>query len=725
MKHNRKKSGFTLVELMVFFVFISLVLAASAPIITKRVKYIPERVGHGKFMCYNNGHTQVYYNATQLISTQSVDQCRFTPPKKNTLYKVELIGAGAGGVNSSPSYSDGTDTRSGGYSLPGGAYGDMSIRPTGAQLFAIFKDVPFTLSHFTGSAGSGDPVSISYVGVGSPSISINTDLCFTSESYWADWCEYEVTVCDEDTDGNCIYDCTPKLDSDGNPILDADGNPEETCVQRTHKETRYGCTKMTENGDWDRDGVVEGPTKPYCSDWRSDATKMEHDISALQSCGDSTDQWCRTIATPEFKAPWESAAQANWDGYISSFSRNGSPDTGSPASGGKGFSFYLDGKINFCDYKKHPSGCGGTCTGTARGEKCVQMDEVDAYLQALIGSSYVAGSTKLPGENCVGWGYHEINEHDGTTVPSDTRNKDIDATNTDTHKVGHWGYDVLYYGAFKAWDKCATNTGQLPTGGEGGWITNNGASVSGSYSPGPTQGKDADDEALAGKTVGPEGAYSVAIGHRSQSIPSMSISTTLSTRTHSNVGNGGGAASYRIYYVSNLDKDCSFYIPSGGATISPTANSGTIAALEAGLTTSMTCNEGTLRLTAEGGRYNPGTFGHTYNGFDYVDLSSGIAQSPPDYTTKAGGAGSPFQPNDIYTKYSIPDGGFGAGGAGAYIVDGCTMITGDYDHTLVSSSGSAHEHYTVTSTKTSCNPEVDVQTFNATSGTGGAVIISW
>ena len=51
MKYNKIKKGFTLIELMIFFVFISLVLAAAAPLITKKVKNIPTRRPHGTFIC--------------------------------------------------------------------------------------------------------------------------------------------------------------------------------------------------------------------------------------------------------------------------------------------------------------------------------------------------------------------------------------------------------------------------------------------------------------------------------------------------------------------------------------------------------------------------------------------------------------------------------------------------------------------------------------------------
>ena len=56
MLNKKTKSGFTLIELMVFFIFISLIMAAATPIITKRVKNIPLKFNHGKFICYDDGH---------------------------------------------------------------------------------------------------------------------------------------------------------------------------------------------------------------------------------------------------------------------------------------------------------------------------------------------------------------------------------------------------------------------------------------------------------------------------------------------------------------------------------------------------------------------------------------------------------------------------------------------------------------------------------------------
>ena len=89
MKKLKLKSGFTLVELMVFFIFISLLMAAATPIITKRVKNLPIKIHHGKFVCY--GDRYEYYNATKLISSGA--GCKFTPPKRATLFKIELVAA--------------------------------------------------------------------------------------------------------------------------------------------------------------------------------------------------------------------------------------------------------------------------------------------------------------------------------------------------------------------------------------------------------------------------------------------------------------------------------------------------------------------------------------------------------------------------------------------------------------------------------------------------------
>ena len=103
---NKFKSGFTLVELMVFFLFISILIAASTPLITKRIKTVPLRANHGKFVCYRDAGSgrliAKYYNGWgREISSESTDSdtITFTPPKRAAIFKVEMTGAGAGGYD--------------------------------------------------------------------------------------------------------------------------------------------------------------------------------------------------------------------------------------------------------------------------------------------------------------------------------------------------------------------------------------------------------------------------------------------------------------------------------------------------------------------------------------------------------------------------------------------------------------------------------------------------
>ena len=101
------KSGFSLVELMIFFLFITILLAASTPIITKRIKNVPLRAYHGKFLCYRdtNSGTLIgeYYNSTgkitKRVESNNGTTLEFIPPKRAAIYKIDMIGAGAGGYD--------------------------------------------------------------------------------------------------------------------------------------------------------------------------------------------------------------------------------------------------------------------------------------------------------------------------------------------------------------------------------------------------------------------------------------------------------------------------------------------------------------------------------------------------------------------------------------------------------------------------------------------------
>ena len=106
MKKHNIKIGFTLVELMVFFLFISILIAASTPLITKRLKNVPTRTYHGKFLCYRDDAGVLhgdYYNAAGKKVKETISEngqtVTFDAPKHAIVYKIEMIGAGAGGYD--------------------------------------------------------------------------------------------------------------------------------------------------------------------------------------------------------------------------------------------------------------------------------------------------------------------------------------------------------------------------------------------------------------------------------------------------------------------------------------------------------------------------------------------------------------------------------------------------------------------------------------------------
>lgn len=98
--HNKK--AFTLVEAMVLMLALTIIIAATTPIITKKHTAVPRKVPHGKYVCYKDTsdvvHEVIYKNST-LISNNVVagDHCTFNPPQKAPYFLVQAVGGGGGG----------------------------------------------------------------------------------------------------------------------------------------------------------------------------------------------------------------------------------------------------------------------------------------------------------------------------------------------------------------------------------------------------------------------------------------------------------------------------------------------------------------------------------------------------------------------------------------------------------------------------------------------------
>ena len=97
----RNKKGFSLIEVMLLFVVLSVIMAASIPAISRR-STTPYNAKHGTYICYpvgNGNYMNEYYSTFSKKSETSKNECKFNPPQNATMFQIDLYGAGAGGVS--------------------------------------------------------------------------------------------------------------------------------------------------------------------------------------------------------------------------------------------------------------------------------------------------------------------------------------------------------------------------------------------------------------------------------------------------------------------------------------------------------------------------------------------------------------------------------------------------------------------------------------------------
>ena len=671
MLNKKIKSGFTLIELMVFFIFISLIMAAATPIITKRVKNIPLKFNHGKFICYGD-HYELY-NSTRIIDSDV--GCHFNPPRRAALYKIELVGAGAGGYNYTETVTEDWVEGNGGYRMTSGHYGDGYTELSNAQLWNAFRNATFTLVQDSGDAGDGGTPKRGYTGIQRPSI-IRSKECFTPYDY--------------------TTKCTKDVDDETKPILDKDGNPTGKYEQ---KKVEYECTKTQES---DPNSKLE-----TCSDYDARLEAAEKKIASWDDC--SSGDRCRILYT-SVKEESAKEVASKVPGILQHFDTGGTM-YGSSASSGRGVYLKLDGKIDFRDYNN--------------GGQYIKASDVKSYLKNLLTSYYLTGTSRYEG-SCEDWGYTGYDYHDGTYCNrSDIPRPYYCSANSELQNdnrvwTGNWGSDVLHYAAIKAWGRCATNA-KRATGGQGGQVVySEGDRIYGI--DGRERGKNA--SGTSGITSYGDVYKITAVSSASRKEPYVITKTRLNERHHA-VGDGGGGASYTVAYVPSLSNDCVFNVASGGRAIDNNILDSQLTYLHNGLATTLSCNNGTLNLKADGGDYNKEITRKSYNGFDNIN-HDGTPISTKPYTTEGmAPGGSPFTSSDVFTKYNITRGGFGAGGKGSSIVDECSTPWGEYWIWLAysASNKSPRDHQNIE--KTDCNDATQVHYEPAEAGTGGVIIISW
>ncbi len=104
MKKSNKIRALSLMELMILIISLALIIAFSAPLISKKVLSKADIASHGVYICYRDNNNQLWevqYRDKkmehQLYKPRRTDSCTFKLPKKNALYQVTSIGGGGGG----------------------------------------------------------------------------------------------------------------------------------------------------------------------------------------------------------------------------------------------------------------------------------------------------------------------------------------------------------------------------------------------------------------------------------------------------------------------------------------------------------------------------------------------------------------------------------------------------------------------------------------------------
>ena len=108
-KNDRIRKAFTLIEVMLLLVVLSLVFASSATVITRKHKLKPRRSVHGTYICYRNRDDgnlhEIMYSGKSLLrennhtTNPAFTECSFEAPTTASYIYIQLVGGGGAGGN--------------------------------------------------------------------------------------------------------------------------------------------------------------------------------------------------------------------------------------------------------------------------------------------------------------------------------------------------------------------------------------------------------------------------------------------------------------------------------------------------------------------------------------------------------------------------------------------------------------------------------------------------
>ena len=702
MKHNNLRAGFTLVELMVFFLFISILIAASTPLITKRIKSVPSRTYHGKFLCYRDNMGQLhgdYYNAAgkkvKEAPVVSADSIIFEPPKRAAVFKVEMVGAGAGGYN----YTDSIDDRTPRYSYfnqngDGGYSGETVYKLSDNDIKNSLQGLTNTISAYTGKGGDSGKIYYAH--------SIPSQTITRRSTKWV-WKNNKM---------HYLYYDVPNFDP----------------------------STMSQEWTIEGDGKINtkdviAPKETSFKSWATTQFPKEADSNATKQSDGSYRRYLEYTATPYVQAVM--LLKAFSSGLASLYNIPVSEDK--DVDGGKG------GKGTFISYTYKIDFNSAEAKGKTPQE----------YIKWLM-DTYKSGMSTRPANEMYYWDFYP-----GRTVSDGSNGRNVraaisqvansfsenDNTSEDTAAIAGDGGDANGYAALQiGYHKYLTNK-QKATGATGTqMIVQSKGRIYLSY----RNGLDADSKGM----IDSDGKTYPASGSGSSNGPQLSAADTSSrkyiemistvpVRTYY-IGASGESGTYISKQVANLGESCTIYLPPLSQSLAFKEDATLITNPEP---TRLVCKGWTNEMKAESGRQrkncqlDKGTGSAdcdssanfwTYN--PYANLSdsdrftgTGFVEPPPFKIAAQLGKISQFGLfGSVFTKTpSLAE--YGKGGNGAGYIDLCMKMGGQINIKTMDSSNStpvrSRDPINFPSDP-NCSMENNPRT-PATAGGKGAIIISW
>lgn len=708
MKHNNLRAGFTLVELMVFFLFISILIAASTPLITKRIKSVPSRTYHGKFLCYRDDAGTLhgdYYNAAGEVvktTTGSGDSITFEPPKRAAVFKVEMVGAGAGGYDYT-NYENETDARhkftfnengDGGYS------GDTVYKLSDSDIKNSLQGLTNTISAYTGKGGDAGIIAYKY---SVPSLIITRRAIASVE---------------KDSKTHFLYFDVENFNS--------------STMSREWTEEGLNKENMQDN--------IKGPYKDFQQDAASKYPDKKHDPELKDASKKEYIRQLEYTATTEVQSTLRDIAQKL--GLDSIYRIPVSPTrTVEGGKGGKGSYISYTYTIDFN-------------SAEARGKTPQE------YIKWLM-DTYKSGMSTRPANEM-----HSSNFQSGRTVSDGSNGSDVTASISSavngfasgssqegTVAIAGDGGDANGYAALQiGYHKYLTNKQKATGGNETKMSVDAKGPIMLEYKNGLDADSlgmiDSDGNTYFGSGSGSSSAIKSSAADTSSTKYIESIST-VPVRTYY-IGASGESGKYISKQVANLGKRCTITLPPANQSSAISFDTD-VDNLEI-LPTTFTCQGWTNRIEARSG--SPTKKCRTENGTengdsDYCNSSSAIFPTynpyadlsesdrftgtgfvePPPYkefwaqiakTPQFGLFGSVFTKTPSLAEY-------GRGGKGAGYIDLCMKMGGQINIYTMDSSNSTpvrSRDPIYFPSDPNCSMENNPRT-PATAGGKGAIIISW